>query len=52
MHLTAMDWIRAAIANAQAEGMDLSDLAAMARHAQTPEHFDRAVNELAQTQES
>jgi hypothetical protein len=41
-----MDWIRAAIANAQNEGLTLQDIATMAEHAKTPQDFDRAVNEL------
>lgn len=46
MQLTPMDWVRAALAHAQAEGLSLDDVAAMAEHARTPERFDRDVNEL------
>lgn len=46
MNLTAMDYVRAAIANARAEGLSLADLAAMAEHAKTVQAFDRAVNDL------
>lgn len=46
MNLTAMDYIRAALSNAQASGLNLADVAAMAEHATTPETFDRAVNIL------
>lgn len=46
LHLTAMDWCRAALANAHAEGLSLQDVIAMAEHARTPERFDFAVNEL------
>ena len=51
IELTAMDYVRAAIVNAIVENMDIQDLWAMAEHAKTPEDFDRAVNELAQTVE-
>ena len=47
MYLTPMDYVRAAICNAIAEGMSLNDLFAMAQHARTCERFDAAVNELA-----
>ena len=47
--LTAMDYVRGALANAAAEGMSVIDLIAMAEHAQTAQAFDLAVNELAQT---
>lgn len=50
MNLTPMDYIRGAIANAQAEGLTIDDLAAMAEHATTPKQFDHAVNTLVQTQ--
>lgn len=46
MELDEMDWVRAALANAIAEGLSLGDVAEMARHAKTPESFDKAVNEL------
>lgn len=49
IELSEMDWVRAAIANALAEGLSLADVAAMAEHATTPEAFDRAVNELVRT---
>ena len=47
MNLSPMDYTRAAICNAIAEGMSLRDLFAMAEHARTCERFDTAVNELA-----
>lgn len=46
MNLSPMDYIRAAIANAQHERLTLADLAAMAEHATTCERFDNAVNVL------
>lgn len=46
--LSPMDYVRAALANGQIMGMDIADMAECARHAATPEAFDRAVNELAQ----
>lgn len=46
MNLTAMEWVKAALANGLAEGLSLQDVAAMAEHARTPERFDFAVNEL------
>lgn len=46
MHLKPMDYTRAAIANALAEGMTLTDLWAAAEHAQTPQAFDEALNML------
>ena len=46
LNLTHMDYIRGAIANALADGLDLADVWAMAEHAETPEAFDRAVNDL------
>ena len=46
MDLTAMDYIRAAIHNAIASGLDIHDIARMAEHAQTPRQFDSAVNVL------
>jgi len=51
MHLTSMDYTRAALLNALHEGMTLQDVYAMAEHAQTPQSFDRAVNVLANTVE-
>ena len=42
------EYIRAAIANAINEGMDIQDLQDAADHAATAEAFDRAVNLLAQ----
>lgn len=50
MHLTPMQYVIAALANAQAEGMTLVDLIAMAEHSQSPQAFDHAVNVLANTQ--
>lgn len=50
MHITAMDYTRAAILNALHEGMTLDDLWRASEHAATPQDFDRAVNTLAQTQ--
>lgn len=41
-----MDYIRAAIYNAIASGLDAQDIARMAEHAQTPKQFDVAVNVL------
>jgi len=49
IELSNMDWVRAALANAQTEGLSLDDVLAMAEHADTPEAFDRAVNELVRT---
>ena len=46
--LQPMDYVRAAIAQARAMGMNINDIAHCARHAADPEVFDRAVNELAQ----
>ena len=48
MDVDAMDWVRAAIANAAIEGLGVDDLWACAEHAATPEAFDEAVNLLAQ----
>lgn len=47
IQVTPMDWIRAAICNGIVEGMDILDLWACAENAETPEAFDKAVNELA-----
>ena len=47
MNLTAMDYIRAALANAIASNLSLTDAARMAEHATTPQEFDKAVNMLA-----
>ena len=41
-----MDYIRSAIYNAAASGLDFHDFARMADHADTPEKFDHAVNML------
>lgn len=49
VQLAPMDYVRAAIANAQAEAMTLTDLQHAAQHAATCERFGAAVNELAQT---
>ena len=49
MHITAMDYTRAEILNAQHGGMTLDDLWRASEHAATPQDFDRAVNMLAQT---
>jgi len=46
---TEMDWFRAALDNAQAEGMTIDDLQAMAQHARTAQEFDTAVNVLTNT---
>ncbi len=44
--LSPMEWVRAALGNADVEGLSLQDVKAMAEHANTPERFDYAVNEL------
>ena len=49
MEFTAMDWVRAAIANALIEDMTVLDLYEMAEHAETAESFDDAVNILSNT---
>lgn len=46
LNLSPMDWVRAALVNADVEGLSLQDVKAMAEHASTPERFDSAVNEL------
>lgn len=46
--LTPMDTVRSAIANAQATGLNIVDLARCAEHAETCEAFDDAVNLLAE----
>jgi len=46
LDLTAMDYTRSALANANAEGLTLEDVVAMAEYAETPQSFDQAVNEL------
>lgn len=46
LELSPMDWVRAALENADVEGLSLQDVKAMAEHASTPERFDYAVNEL------
>lgn len=46
MSLSPMDWVRAALANADVEGLSLQDVKEMAEHAITAERFDSAVNEL------
>lgn len=43
---SAMDYTRAALANAAASGLTLADVMQAAEHAATPEAFDRAVNIL------
>jgi hypothetical protein len=47
MDITPIEYVRAALCNAIAEGMDIYDVYLMAEHAQTCERFDAAVNELA-----
>lgn len=47
MDLDAMDYVRGAIANAMVEDMSLQDIWACAEHAQSPQSFDDAINELA-----
>ena len=44
--LTSMDYIRSALCNAAASGLDLGDVLEMAIHAETPEAFDDAINML------
>jgi len=46
LDLTAMSWVRAALTNALVEGLEIEDVAMMAEHADTPQAFDEAVNEL------
>ena len=46
--LRPMDYVRGALANAIAEGLDLIDLFSMAEHARTCAEWDTAVNELVQ----
>ena len=46
--LTEMDYVRAAIAQARAVGLNLNDVAFCAEHATDGEAFDRAIDELAQ----
>lgn len=49
MTLSAMDYVRGAIANALAEDMNLADLWKCAAYAKNAKDFDNAVNLLAQT---
>ena len=46
MKLTAMDFIRATLSNAQQEGLSLQDIIAMAQHAKTAKDLDTAINTL------
>lgn len=46
MDLSAMDYVRAAIANARDSGLSIDDLGKMAEYAASAEKFDEAVNEL------
>ena len=41
-----MDYVRAALSNAVTEGLSLIDVAECARHAETAERLDHAVNQL------
>lgn len=49
MDLDAMDYVRAALTNADCEGLTMPDVIAMAEYAETPEDFDTAVNTLVRT---
>jgi len=48
MNLTAMDYIRAAIANAMAEDLDLADVWQAIETAETPAAFDANVSTIVQ----
>ena len=48
LEITAMDYVRAIIAAAMAEGMTLEDLSATAEHADDLPNWDEATNILAQ----
>jgi len=49
MDLTPMDYVRATLANAILEGMDVNDLIEVSLDARTTEDWEEAVNLLAQT---
>ena len=50
MELTAMDFVRAALANGILEDMTIDDLLEVALEARSVEDWEEAVNLLAQTQ--
>ena len=47
MTLTPMDYLRAALAQAMAEGMDLREVWAAAEATETVEQFDQAITAIA-----
>ena len=52
MNLTAMDYIRAALANAMAEDLDLADIWQAIEQAETPAAFDENVNAIVQARDA
>ena len=52
MTLTAMDYIRAALANAMAEDLDLADVWQAIEQAETPTQFDANVNAIVQARDA
>lgn len=52
MTLTPMDYIRAALANAMAEDLDLSDVWQAIEQAETPSEFDANVNAIVQARDA
>jgi len=52
MNLTAMDYIRAALANAMAEDLDLADVWQAIEQAETPTQFDANVNAIVQARDA
>lgn len=51
MNLTPMDYIRAALANAMAEDLDIADIWQAIEHAETPAAFDANINTIVQARE-
>ena len=52
MTLTPMDYIRAALANAMAEDLDLADIWQAIEQAETPAAFDANVNAIVQARDA
>ena len=52
MTLTPMDYIRAALAQAMAEDLDLSDVWDAIEQAETPSQFDANVNAIIQARDA
>lgn len=46
MTLTNMDWVREVLDQAKRENLSLDDIRRMAEWADSPQEWDRAVNEL------